>query len=33
MNSLHRIYGIGAGYKNVEQTFIQSAPHRLYIAL
>ncbi|WP_300957823.1 hypothetical protein [Phocaeicola sartorii] len=21
MNSLHRVYGIGAGYKNVEQTF------------
>lgn len=32
MNSLHRIYGIGAGYKSGAD-FIQSAPHRLYIAL
>ena len=29
MNSLHRIYGIGAGYKNVEQTF-QSPLHIAY---
>ena len=33
MNSLHRIYGIGAGYKNMERTFHSSLHISFFIAL